>query len=148
MLGAFLDGSPHFTVIDVAKGSPADGKILKDDVVMSVNGKLLDGFPIKQYPNQWYSKKGSRYALGSAITEAEASDGALAFGIRRSSGTRTVIVKIPVLGAYSQTWPINCKKSEAIVRSIAEPPTARPTETRKSRLAIRVVRNFIRLWTL
>ena len=33
-----------------------------------------------------------------------------------------------------------------IVRSIAEPPTARPTEARKSRLAIRVGFDFIRLW--
>ena len=31
----------------------------------------------------------------------------------------------------------------AIVRSIAEPPTARPTEARKSRLAMRVVRSFM-----
>lgn len=33
--------------------------------------------------------------------------------------------------------------SAAIVRSIAEPPTARPTEARKSRLAIRSGPDFI-----
>ena len=31
-----------------------------------------------------------------------------------------VIVKIPVLGAYSKTWPLNCPKSDKIVRNEAE----------------------------
>ena len=31
-----------------------------------------------------------------------------------------VIVKIPVLGAYSKTWPLNCPKSDKIVRGEAE----------------------------
>ena len=35
-----------------------------------------------------------------------------------------VVVKIPVLGTYSKTWPLNCPKSDKIVR-----------ETRRSGLA-------------
>ena len=30
-----------------------------------------------------------------------------------------VIVNIPVIGAYSPTWPLHCKKSDKIVRDLA-----------------------------
>ena len=32
---------------------------------------------------------------------------------------QTVVVKIPVLGPYSATWPLNCKKSDTIVANLA-----------------------------
>ncbi len=31
-----------------------------------------------------------------------------------------VTVKIPVLGSYSKTWPLNCPKSDKIVRQVAD----------------------------
>jgi len=121
ILGYFKNGSPHFTVVHVDQGSPADGKVAKDDVIVSVNGRALDGFPVKGgSPKAWYAKKGSRYVLGSAVTEAEASDGLLRFAIERGATKLSIDVQIPVLGAYSTTWPVNCAKSDKIVRDIAE----------------------------
>jgi hypothetical protein len=31
-----------------------------------------------------------------------------------------VIVKIPALGAYSKTWPVDCEKTDKIVRAFAD----------------------------
>jgi len=118
IVGYFKGGSPYFTVIDVAKGAPADGKIEKDDVIVSVNGRELDGFPAKG--GAWYDEKGSRYVLGSSITKAEASDGVLKFGFKRDAKAGSAMVTIPALGAYSATWPVDCAKSEKIVRQIAD----------------------------
>jgi len=119
ILGYFKNGSPHFTVIDVAKGSPAAGKLVPNDVIVSVNGRELDGYPVKGADKLWIDKKGSRYVLGAAVTTAEATDGVLRFGMASVSSSKSAEVKIPVLGAYSPTWPVNCRKSDAIVKSIA-----------------------------
>ncbi len=91
-------------VEETVPGSPADGKFAKDDVITGVNGVALRGL------NPFT-------ALGRALTEAEAKDGKLVFEVE---GKAPVTVVIPVLGAYSPTWPRNCKKSEAIVRRAAE----------------------------
>ena len=36
------------------------------------------------------------------------------------AAAQEVVVKIPVLGAYSKTWPLNCPKSDKIVRDFAD----------------------------
>ncbi|MDP6490967.1 MAG: DUF6288 domain-containing protein, partial [Kiritimatiellia bacterium] len=182
ILGGFMKGSPHFTVLHVYKGSPADGKIQVGDVITSINGRASEDF-LGQKRGCWTEHKGARYTLGSAITQAEAKDGVLTFGLKRESGDQaeveegarksgpklepadlaasttleggedgvpeldlklepgdraevedggrksgpkresrelTATVKIPVLGAYSPTWPVNCGKSDQIVRDIAK----------------------------
>jgi hypothetical protein len=50
--------------------------------------------------------------LGEAIGAAEATDGRMTFAIK---GGKQTTVKIPVLGAYSDTWPLDCPKSEKII---------------------------------
>ena len=47
-----------------------------------------------------------------------------------------------------QAFKVVAMPIAVIVRSIAEPPTARPMETRKSRLAIRVGFNLMWSWVL
>jgi len=56
------------------------------------------------------------------ITDAEAGDGKVTFMIRDTEESKPyeVVVKIPVLGAYSATWPLNCPKSDKIVRNMAD----------------------------
>ncbi|HEX5790850.1 MAG TPA: DUF6288 domain-containing protein, partial [Luteolibacter sp.] len=63
-----------------------------------------------------------RVILGNLITEAEAKDGVMKMMVKDSpeGAAREVVVKIPVFGAYSDTWPVNCKKSDAIVRNFAD----------------------------
>lgn len=102
---------PGFTmrIAGVEKGSPADGKLRKGQYIESINGKVLE-------------KEDPRIILGNLITEAEATDGKIRMMVKdKADGpAREVVVEIPVLGPYSETWPLNCKKSDTIVRNFAE----------------------------
>lgn len=98
-------------VDSIEKGSPAEscGKLKAGQIIESINGqKLKDIDP--------------RIQLGSIITQAEATDGVMKFLVKATSDAKAeeVIVKIPVLGAYSKTWPLNCPKSDKIVRGFAD----------------------------
>lgn len=99
---------PGFTMVisNVEKGSPAEktGQLKKGQVIESINGQML-------------KDRDPREILGDIITEAEATDGKVRFKIK---GAGEVIVSIPVMGAYSKTWPLNCQKSDKIVRNLAD----------------------------
>jgi len=93
-------------VNNVEPGSPAEktGKLQKGQIIESINGVTLkDTDP--------------RIILGDIITEAEAKDGKVVLKIQ---GGGDVTVNIPVMGAYSKTWPVNCPKSDKIVRNLAD----------------------------
>lgn len=89
----------------IEEGSPAEAAGLKPGMVIeSINGqKLADIDP--------------RIQLGSIITQAEATDGLIRMQIK---GKGEVVVKIPKLGPYSETWPLECEKSDRIVRELAD----------------------------
>ena len=95
------------TVDSTEPGTPAEGKFQKGDILVKVNGK-----PVSD-PEPYI-------ALGNALTAAEAGDGKLAFAVKRADKEESVTIAIPVLGAYSKTWPLNCKKSDTIIRQAAE----------------------------
>jgi len=94
------------TVDSTEPDTPAAGKFSKGDILVKVNGK-----PVSD-PEPYI-------ALGKALTAAEAGDGKLIFTIKRGDKEESVALTIPVLGAYSKTWPLNCKKSDTIVRQAA-----------------------------
>jgi hypothetical protein len=94
------------TVDSTEPGTPAEGKFQKGDVLLKVNGK-----PVSE-PEPYI-------ALGNALTAAEAGDGKLDFAIKRGDKEETVTLTIPVLGAYSKIWPLDCKKSDEIIRQAA-----------------------------
>ena len=100
---------PAFTmrIKNIEEGSPAEatGKLKKGQVIESINGETLEDID-------------PRIQLANMITKAEATDGLLQFAIR--SEAEPITVKIPVLGAYSETWPLNCPKSDKIVRNMAD----------------------------
>lgn len=96
-------------VSGVEPGSPADGKLKAGQIIETINGaKLRDIDP--------------RIQLGNIITDAEARDGVVKFMVKDSPSApaQEVVVNIPVLGAYSPTWPLDCPKSDQIVRNEAE----------------------------
>jgi len=95
------------TVEDAAAGTPAAGKFTKGDVLVAVNGH-----PVAE-PEPWV-------ALGRALGAAEAGDGRLTFTVKRDAQETQVTIVIPVLGAYSQTWPLKCAKSARIIRQTAD----------------------------
>ena len=90
-------------------GSPADGKFKKGEVITGINGVSLKG-------------RNPFVALGGALTKAEATDGKMIFDLASADGKskRKQTVRIPVLGPYSKTWPLDCAKSNKIVEQAAE----------------------------
>jgi hypothetical protein len=99
---------PAFTMVihNVEAGSPAaaTGKLQKGQVIESINGVVL-------------KDRDPRMILGDIITAAEAKDGVISLKIKDLGD---VVVQIPVMGSYSPTWPLNCPKSDKIVRKLAD----------------------------
>ncbi len=91
---------------NVEPGSPAEktGKLQKGQIIESINGVTLKEID-------------PRIILGDIVTEAEAKDGKVVLKIQ---GVGDVVVNIPVMGAYSKTWPEKCPKSDKIVRNLAD----------------------------
>ena len=103
---------PAFTmrISHIEKGSPADatGKLKAGQIIESINDqKLADIDP--------------RIQLGQILATAESTDGKLTFTIKQKQNQpEKVTVTIPVLGSYSKTWPLDCPKSDKIVRNFAD----------------------------
>jgi hypothetical protein len=94
----------------IEEGSPAAATALKQgQYIASINGETLKDID-------------PRIQLGRILAEAEATDGKIKFIVKESAdaAVEEVIVQIPVLGAYSDTWPLNCPKSDKIVRNFAD----------------------------
>jgi hypothetical protein len=90
----------------IEPGSPAEAAGLKKgQVIESINGETLKDID-------------PRIQLGNILAKAEATDGLVTFAIKDEAAP--VVVKIPVLGAYAKTWPLDCPKSEKIVRGFAD----------------------------
>ena len=98
---------PGFTmkIRNVEKGSPAEGKLVAGQIIESINGEVLKDID----PRMW---------LGQMIAKTEAADGKMKFKLKGEA--KVAEVQIPVLGAYSKTWPLDCKKSDKIVRDLAD----------------------------
>ena len=94
-------------IAQIEEGSPAavTGRLKTGQIIESINGQRLAAID-------------PRVQLGQMLAHAEATDGKLAFVIQGEQ--EPVEVTIPVLGAYSKTWPLNCPKSDKIVRGVAE----------------------------
>ena len=104
---------PAFTmhIVNIEEGSPAEacGKLKKGQIIESINGQVL-------------KDRDPRVILGNLITEAEAKGGIMKMMVKEDakSPPEEVVVKIPALGAYSETWPVDCEKSNKIVRACAD----------------------------
>lgn len=90
-------------------GSPADGKFKEGEIITKINGVAL-------------KSRNPFVTLGDALTRAEATDGRMDFDIASADGKakRKETVRIPVLGSYSKTWPLDCNKSKKIIEQAAE----------------------------
>ena len=95
-------------VEEMAPGSPSEGKFAKGETLTGINGTALKGL------NPFV-------VMGNALTKAEATDGRMVFEVTSADGKtqRKETVTIPVLGAYSKTWPLDCTKSKRIIAEAA-----------------------------
>ena len=90
----------YLVVREVDKGSPADGRILPNDVLYEANGRALGDEPLK--------------TLGEQIGGAEQT-GKLTLGLIRGGRKQQTALRIPKLGALGRDWPVNCPKSRKIL---------------------------------
>jgi len=93
----------QIAITKVEPKSPAEGVIAVGDVILGVGGKAFSLDP--------------RTEMGRALTlaETEAGGGKLALTRWRAGKTEEVVLKLPVLGSYSQTAPFDCAKSKRIL---------------------------------
>ncbi len=93
----------QISVTQVAKGSPADGKIAVGDVILGVGGKRFSHDP--------------RVEFGKAMTAAETQTqrGKLTLSVWRAGKEKEVALNIKMLGNYSKTAPFSCPKSTLIL---------------------------------
>lgn len=92
-------------ITQVDDGSPADGVLEENDVILGVAGNPFSFDP--------------RTEFGRALTAAETQKGQGRLEILRWRGgkTETVTLTLPVLGSYSTTAPYECDKSKAILEN-------------------------------
>jgi len=90
-------------ITEVAKGSPADGILQKDDVLLGVDGKPFDD--------------DARIRFARAVTEAEKekNQGILRLVRWRQGRSENVELKLKVMGTYSATAPYDCPKSKLVL---------------------------------
>lgn len=96
-------------VTGIQGDSPAEDKLKKDQLIISINGREIDDID-------------PRMVLGQILAEAEATDGVLNCRVKDGpdAQAQTVTIKIPVLGPWNDTWPLNCGKTNKIVRANAD----------------------------
>lgn len=88
-------------VTDVATGSPAEGVLMKSDVILGVNGA--------PFTND------ARVQFAKTITAAESSSGTLQLLRWREGRSELVEIMLPVLGNYGATAPYDCPKSQRLL---------------------------------
>ena len=95
--------SRQILIRDVAKGSPADGLLGVDDVIVGLNGEPFAG--------------DARVSFGQAITAAEttANNGQLKLMVWSKGTVKAVTIPLKVMGGYTATSPYQCPKAKLIV---------------------------------
>lgn len=124
ILGTKGLGKSEITVDKAEPGSPADGKLKKDDVIVAINGN-----PVSRNPGEF------REQLTQAVMAAESTDGKM---VLKLSDKREVVLKLSALGSYSPTAPYNCPKTEKIITGAADALVKRLSKAKKGGSATQV----------
>jgi hypothetical protein len=106
-VGSSTSDSRQILVKEVMPGSPADGILQPEDVILGASG-------INPKPEPFTDD--ARKSFGLAIAEAEARDPAkLMMTVWRAGKTFTTSIPLETMGAYSATAPYNCPKTLRIL---------------------------------
>ena len=100
-----------FIVRYIFKDSPAMGRLRLEDEIIGVFGKPFSSHHFGGGPHGY---EGPIMDFGEAIEKAEGKDGKLVLNVIRNSKTIEVIIPLEAIGAFSATFPFNCKKSEVV----------------------------------
>ena len=109
-------GTKQVYVTDIDAGSPADGKLQKDDIVLGV----VSPRPKFEGSNQSgpMFANDARKELALAITEAEKPEnsGKLVLKIWRDGKTLEAELHLQAMGSFSKTAPVGCPKTEKMIQ--------------------------------
>ncbi|MEE9581162.1 MAG: DUF6288 domain-containing protein [Nitrosomonadaceae bacterium] len=108
----YISGSKDtMLVMYVFSGSPADGIIEVGDVIIGVDGQ---DFQTSMVRGETGGYEGPFMEFGEALEKAQDSDGVIPVTVLRQSQTLDYDLTIPVTGTFSDTWPYDCPKSDAL----------------------------------
>lgn len=95
----------ELVVSAVLAGTPAEGKLQVDDIIIGANGRLFR------------DRRDPRLPMGHALYESttEKLGGKLTLQLVRRGKTMNVVIDgLPVLPPYSESWPYDCQRSKRI----------------------------------
>jgi HEAT repeat protein len=100
--------SRQILVTHVGTGSPADGVVKVDDVILGADGRLFNDDARKSF------------AMAIQQAETEAKGGVLKLTVSRGGQVQELSIKLTVMGSYSETAPWNCPKSKRILEEASK----------------------------
>jgi len=106
--GRTTTASRQILVTHVGAGSPADGVVKVDDVILGVDGKPFNDDARKSI------------AMAIQAAETEAKGGTLKLTVSRGGAVQELSLKLAVLGTYSETAPWDCAKSKLILEQASK----------------------------
>ena len=103
--------SRSYIVKYIFPSSPASRVLKIGDEVYGANGKK---FSAHTFSGRQHGIEGPIQDLGLAIEDSEGGDGVLKLMVRRGGSDMTVDVQLERLGRFSDTFPVNCKKTDIL----------------------------------
>ncbi len=100
--------SRQILVTHVGTGSPADGVVKVDDVILGADGRLFNDDARKSF------------AMAIQQAETEAKGGVLKLTVSRGGQVQELAIKLTIMGSYSDTAPWNCPKSKRILEEASK----------------------------
>lgn len=103
--------------------SPAKGLIKPGDMIIGAGGKEFKN------PHKFHRKKGGRgwpgppYELAHAIEAAQGSDGKLSLIVLQGGNKgkkKTVTLQLKPVGRFSPTWPVDCPRSDQLLKDLLD----------------------------
>ncbi len=99
--------------------SPADGLVRPGDLVVGVNDHLFQEEHRNGYGEQFFGAHGPIADLAEALEACQATAGSISLTLSRDKEIKQVVLPVGnKYGAYSETYPIACKKSERILTDL------------------------------
>lgn len=105
-----------FVVKYVFADSPANGQLKLDDEITGIDGKKFAKHTFGKCYGMAYNVgyEGPIMDFGNAIEDSEGKDGTLNLDVLRDGKPIPVTVKLKPIGRFSDTFPLNCKKSDLL----------------------------------
>ncbi|MGF1581624.1 MAG: DUF6288 domain-containing protein [Gemmataceae bacterium] len=105
-------------VVEVLPNTPAEGKVMKGDQIVGVNGRPFEIAHKFGYGMKKFGYEGPMMDFGNALEESQGPklNGRLTLDVIRGNEKSVITLKLPTkYGQYSKTYPFDCKKTDIIL---------------------------------